>query len=136
MIKLGFDTREIRQTTRRINGFRTAMPKIAGEEIVKQINEYADSGRNPNQSKWKPLSKEYGNRKQALVGNKKPNKMLTGGLRKSIQVRNRNMLVAPDESHTPQAQGLEKKRISFEVAQPTSDNIERLFVNWWNKIFS
>ncbi len=114
---------------------RTAIPKIAGEEIVKQINEYADSGRNPDQSAWKPLTKEYAARKQQLVGNRKPNKLLTGELRKSIQVRNRNMLVAPDEKHTPQAQGLEKKRISFEVAEPTSDNIERLLMQWWDKIF-
>ncbi len=135
MIGFQFDTRELRQTIRRIEGMRIALPKIAGEEIVKQINEYADSGRNPDGSKWQKLSPEYAKRKQVLVGNQKANKLLTGGLRKSITVQARNLLIAPDESHIPQAQGLEKLRKSFDVAQPTSDNIERLFVNWWNNIF-
>ena len=126
-----FDTRELKEAIKGMKVFSFALPQIAAEEINKQVHEYAASGRNPDGSKWKNLSDKYAARKQKLVGNKLANKLLSGNF--LLSVKNRGGVIAPDDAHIPQGQGLEKLRISFQVAQPTSDNIERLAVQLWNK---
>lgn len=129
---ISFDTRGIERTIRGIQRFRESMPNIAGDELVAQVRDFAASGRNPDGSAWSPLQKRYAALKQRRYGNSLPNKRATGGLLNSI--RNRGMIIAPDAAHLKQAQGLEKKRRSFEPSPLIARNIEAIFLREWNKI--
>jgi len=127
-----FDTRQIEQRIRGLRRLREALPIIAAQELRNQVIEFAASGRAPNGSAWLPLTPEYAKRKMKLVGNQKANKRLTGGLLGSVNYI--GGIVKPDAAHLPQAQGLEKKRVSFEASPVTAQNIERLIARKFSAI--
>lgn len=134
---LSFDTREIARFARGLERLRADMPVIAANEMRKQIVEFAASGRNPDGSAWSPLQKRYAARKQKLVGNSLPNKRLTGGLLQSVgftAVNGTKVVIAPDTAHMAQAQGLEKKRVSFEASPISAQNVERTLLDKFNSI--
>lgn len=130
MFKL--DTREIAKQARGLRNLIEDIPQIVGDELVKQVNEFADSGRNPDGTSWPALMEPYATIKQKKFGNRLPNKKATGAFRRSVKAR--GGVIAPDEEHIPQGMGLEKKRKSFEASPVTAQNIERILVNRYNAI--
>ena len=127
-----FDTRHIEQRIRGLRRLREALPIIAAQELRNQVIEFAASGRAPNGSQWLPLTPEYAKRKMKLVGNKNPNKRLTGAFLGSVNYI--GGVVKPDAAHLAQGMGLEKKRVSFEASPATAQNIERLILKKYNSI--
>lgn len=109
---------------RGLKKLRGDLPDIASRELVRQVREYAESGVTPNGAAWPQLTEPYAKRKMKLVGNRLPNKKVTGAFLASV--KNRNGTIAPDAAHLPQGMGLEKKRVSFEASAVTAQNIERI----------
>ena len=129
MFKFTFDTRELWQTMRRIDGFKIEIPQIAGRQIVKQINDLAAISVAPNGNQWVRLSPAYAKKVKRTNATKK----VTGAFLASV--KNRGMFIAPDEAHVAQGMGLEKLRVSFDVSPSTSEAILDEMLQWWNKIF-
>ncbi len=130
MLKL--DVSGIQRALRKVERFRLSMPEIVGDEVARQVVEFAGSSNAPDGSQWKPLTPAYAKRKQKRGFPPVANKRVTGGF--LLSVKNRQGVVGPDERHTPQAQGLEKKRVSFEASPITAGNVERLLLKEWNAI--
>jgi hypothetical protein len=114
---------EIERAMRKLERFRDSTEEIAGREVVQQIREFAASGRAPDGSTWAPLTSAYRKAKMRAGFGGKANKKRTGEFLASIKLR--NGIIAPDEQHMGQAQGLESKRVSFETSPITAGNVER-----------
>lgn len=127
-MSFSFDTRNLERTTRGLERFIAGVPEIAASEIIRQIREFAAGGKAPDGSNWKPYTPPYANRIHSPLT--PVTKKRTGAFLASI--KNRNMIIAPDAAHLKIAQGLERKRASFEVSPITPDNVLRLL----NKSFS
>ena len=127
-----FETRHIEMRIRGLKRFREELPDVVAGELVRQVREYAASGVTPSGQAWPQLTEPYAIRKMKLVGNRLPNKKVTGAFLASV--KNRNGIIAPDAAHLPQGMGLEKKRVSFEASPVTAQNIERLILKKFNSI--
>ncbi len=123
---LTFDTREIEAFIRSLERFEEEVPDIAAGELIRQIREFAESGVNPDGSKWPALTAVYKKWKLAHGGQPVANKRLTGAFLASVKMR--DFFISVDSAHAKIAEGLEKKRISFDVAPMSAGNVERLLL--------
>ena len=125
-----FDVTGIERMARKIARFKEDVPKIAAKEVKAQITEFAAEGRNPDGTSFKPYTKPYAKvRIRKGLQTSPVNLRVTGGF--LDQIKDRDGIVGPDEAHAKIAEGLARKRTSFEVSPLTPPNIERLLKQAW-----
>ncbi len=127
---LKFNLSGITKAALGLERFRRSMVTTASNAVREQIVGYAALSKAPNGSQWPALTPAYKRRKEKLglggVANKR-------GKNNSIAtIINRNGVVAPASDKQKQWEGLEKKRVSFEVAPNTATIVETLLLKSFN----
>ncbi len=127
---LTFNTTAITSAALRLERFRASMQTTAANRIREQVVDYAALSKAPDGSQWSPLTPAYKKRKAKMGQPPIANKRVTGKYLASVV--NRNGVVAPSAELTPQGMGLEKKRVSFDVAPNTVTIIEAALLKSFN----
>lgn len=137
MLSFVFETRELERFGRELGRFADEIPALGSEEIVRQVREFAALSKAPDGSQWITLTEAYRRRKIALGQPGIPNKRLTGQFLMGIKARRidaLNFVISPADRDAGKAAGLERLRISFQVAPVSANIVEAILLKRYNEI--